>query len=409
MDAERFIILRDANAGLRGFGPGSGGFAGGIRAETGFGLEVPPDPQFDVQMMDEAEAMEMLREPDIIDVARAMPMRLIEPEAASAPGALAQSGGPTWGVAAVGADASPFDGTDVTVAVLDTGADAGHPAFAGMNLVQQDFTGTGNQDANGHGSHCAGTIFGRDVGGTRIGVAPGVSRALIGKVLDDRGSGTSDMLFQAMQWASGNGAQVISMSLGFDFPGFAERLQQQGFPALLATSIALEGYRMNLRMFDKLMELMRAQAAFGTGTLVVAAAGNESRRQQHPNFEVSVSVPAVAEGVVSVGALAEGGQGMTVAPFSNTNPTVAAPGVGVISARTGGGLVALNGTSMACPHVAGVAALWWQAVRAANIPATVRAVEARLLTSTRTDVFASGVRLAQRGLGLVRAPSAAIS
>lgn len=409
MNTERFIVLRDANAGFRGYGPGAGGFASGVHAEARFGLEVPPAPRCEVHEMAKVEAMELLREPDVVEVARSMPMRLIEPEDATDSEDLAQPGTSTWGVAAVGADTSLFDGSNVTVAVLDTGIDASHPAFAGVTLVQEDFTGLRNHDANGHGTHCAGTIFGRDVDGTRIGIAPGVTRALIGKVLDDSGSGTSDMLFRAMQWASNDGAQVISMSLGFDFPGLAERLQQQGYPPFLATSIALEAYRMNLRMFDKLMELQRAQSAFGTGTIVVAAAGNESRRQQDPNFEVSVSVPAVADGVVSVGALAQGDKGMTVAPFSNTNPTVSAPGVGVVSAKAGGGLVAFNGTSMACPHVAGVAAHWWQAVQAGNVPPTVRAVEARLLTSCRTDVFAGGVPVAQRGLGLVKAPSAAIS
>ncbi|MEM7232364.1 MAG: S8 family serine peptidase, partial [Planctomycetota bacterium] len=69
--------------------------------------------------------------------------------------------------------------------------------------------------------------------------------------------------------------------------------------------------------------------------IVVAASGNESRRQVHPNFEVSASVPAAAEGIVSVGALGESAGGLTIAPFSNTNPTLSAPGVGVISAQLG--------------------------------------------------------------------------
>lgn len=407
MEREPFIILRDANTGLRAYGPGSGGFGRGTLFGSTDGLEVPAAPQICVEEMEECEAQELARAPEVIDIARAMPMRLIEPVALPADGGPQPdpaAPGPTWGVRAVGADLSPYDGSGVTAALLDTGIDARHPAFAGMTLIERDFTATGAGDANGHGTHCAGTFFGRDLGGVRIGVAPGVERALIGKVLGEGGGGTTDMLFQGMQWAANEGAQVISMSLGFDFPGFAERLQEQGYPPLLATSIALEGYRMNLRMFDSLMALLRAQAAFSGGALVVAAAGNESRRDRHPNFEVSVTVPAVAEGVVSVGALAEGPAGLTVAPFSNTNPTLSAPGVGVLSARSGGGLVALSGTSMAAPHAAGVAALWWQAIHDAGAPAGTRAVEAKLLAAATTARFAPKTRPAQRGMGLVRAP-----
>jgi subtilisin family serine protease len=73
-----------------------------------------------------------------------------------------------WGVRAIRADMSPYSGEGVIVAVLDTGIDAAHPAFAGMELVQRDFTGAGNGDVHGHGTHCAGTIFGRDVDGLRV-------------------------------------------------------------------------------------------------------------------------------------------------------------------------------------------------------------------------------------------------
>ena len=407
----QYIMLRDDNAAMLSHRRG-----GTFRGPTAgiFGTEEtlfpPPAPTIETRDLSPNDLRDASRDPSILSLARSMPTRLIEPEPLD--DARDEDAVPAWGITSVGADTSPFDGSGVRVAVLDTGIDADHAAFAGVTLTRADFSGSGHQDANGHGTHCAGTIFGRDVEGTRIGVATGVTDAVIGKVLADDGRGSSEMLFNAMRWVSGqeNPARVISMSLGFDFPGFAERLvTENDYPVLLATSVALEGYRMNLRMFDALMSMIRRQADFNGGTLVVAAAGNESRRQISPDFEVSASVPAAAEGVVSVGALGQGDGGLTVAPFSNTNPVVSAPGVGIISARSGGGLRSLNGTSMATPHVAGVTALWWQALAQSGVPLTARAVDARLLATAITSGFAPGTDLMDRGQGLVQAPSAAMS
>lgn len=401
---DKYIILRDETMWRRA-GPATSSTRG--LGTAGAGLEMPPQPVIEAAELSQNEARSIEREPEVLQVARAMPIRLIEPRGEAG---AAATGTPTWGVTAVGAVDSPFDGSGVRVAILDTGIDHTHPAFQGVTLTRKDFTGTGDQDGNGHGTHCAGTVFGRDVDGTRIGVATGVTDALIGKVLGDDGSGSSEMLFDAMKWASSNNAKVISMSLGFDFPGLAQRLvDESGLPVFLATSIALEAYRMNLRMFDRMMDLFRAQAAFNGGIVVCAASGNESERETDPDFEVSASVPAAAEGVVSVGALAEGGSGLTVAPFSNTNPVLSAPGVNVLSANAGGGLKPLNGTSMACPHAAGVAALWWQALAGAGVPLTNRAVESRMLATASRDVFAPGIDIADRGQGLIQAPTAAVS
>jgi len=99
-----------------------------------------------------------------------------------------------------GAVASSFSGQGVKIAVLDTGIERNHPAFAGITILEKDFSGDGDGDRNGHGTHCAGTIFGRDVGGVRIGVAKGVDQVLIGKALRDAGGGTSQMIFDAMSW-----------------------------------------------------------------------------------------------------------------------------------------------------------------------------------------------------------------
>ena len=92
--------------------------------------------------------------------------------------------------------------------MLDTGIDTEHPAFGGVDLVQKDFTGLGNGDRDGHGTHFAGTFFGRDIDGVRIGVARGVQTALIGKVLGPEG-GDTNMLARAIHWAHEGGARLL--------------------------------------------------------------------------------------------------------------------------------------------------------------------------------------------------------
>ena len=109
---------------------------------------------------------------------------------------------------------SPYTGHGVTVAVLDTGIDATHEAFKGIKLVQKDFTREEKGDQHGHGTHVAGTIFGQTSQGLRFGVAPGVRRALIGKVLGAKGGGTTEGIIAAIQWAVKEKAHVINMSLG---------------------------------------------------------------------------------------------------------------------------------------------------------------------------------------------------
>jgi subtilisin family serine protease len=372
---ETYIVLRDLQRRPVGdpFGTGTRDLA-------------PPQPKIHTERTDEKGRAALLREPDVVAVCRRMPTKLVGP-IAEPDSALAT--GTAWGVAAVGADTSPDTGEGVTVAVLDTGIDAGHDAFDGMDVVQEDFSGDGVGDIQGHGTHCAGTICGQDVDGTRIGIARGVSKLLSGKVLGDDGGGSSEMLFDGITWALDQSADVISMSLGFDFPGLVKQLIDQGWPPELATSAALESYRGNLRMFDALMAVVRAGEAFDSGCVVVAAAGNESRRDENPDFEIAVSLPAAADGVVSVGALGQDGGTLDIAPFSNTFPVISAPGVQITSAKIGGGLSVKSGTSMACPHVAGVTALWWQSVREGGIPPHAATVVAKVTANARTPQTAA--------------------
>ena len=392
---QKIVVLRAKRAGTRDIFLGPRGPIGPM-GDPGEQLDV------DVQTVDRRDIPNVARSGDVVALAPSMPMRLIAPVDIRDVSAQPAADEIAWGVKAVGADTSPFDGDGIVVSVLDTGIDANHPAFSGVNVVQKDFTGTGNGDTHGHGTHCAGTIFGRTTGGRRIGVAPGVKKALIGKVLGPSG-GSSESIVSAIQWAHENGAHVISMSLGMDFPGLVEELQGQGMPVALATSRALEAYRANVQLFERLAAWLRASAAFVQPTVLVAAAGNESRREQNPDFELAVAPPAVSEGFISVGALGQGTGGFAIANFSNTGPNLSAPGVDIVSAKTGGGFRSMSGTSMATPHVAGLAALWAQKISASG-PLTPLNLTSKLVAAAVTEGLKAPFDPFDVGAGMARAP-----
>jgi subtilisin family serine protease len=364
----------------------------------------PVRTEFAVESLGKQDLADLKRDAKVQGVAPSMPVRLIKPMASAAADA-PKGKGTAWGITATKANKSPYTGKGITVAILDTGIDAKHPAFQGVNLLQKDFTGEGNDDTVGHGTHCAGTVFGRNVNDYRFGVAQGVERALIGKVLGAKGGSTAQIV-EGILWAMQEGAQIISMSLGMDFPGYVDWLiKSEGYPADLATSVALQGYRDNIRLFDKLAELTKAQAQFGKPTIVIAAAGNESRREVKPDYEIIVAPPAAADDFIAVGALGQAGstKKLNVADFSNTGPDVSGPGVGIFSAWPEGGFRLLSGTSMATPHVAGIAALWAEKLEAAGRLNTTELVS-RLISSGVTTPLAKDVDPFDVGSGLVQAP-----
>jgi subtilisin family serine protease len=359
-----------------------------------------------VEDVTERDSRDLARDNTTLAKAEEMPIELIAQQSDSGAPFLPHGRAEVaWGVPAVGADHSAFAGRGVTVALLDTGI-AQHPAFEGIEIVPKNFTGSAEKDVtdkNGHGTHCAGTIFGRPVDGYRIGVAPQVPRVLIGKIIE-RVESTTATLVDAINWAVSNEANIISMSVGLNLVGYRQRLVKQGLHEIEATSRAMRLLIDNVRYFDRLGAFLKAGAFFGRSVLVVGAAGNTSDRYGTPRYVVTNAFPGAAEDFLSVAALGATGdaaQPYRLAGFSNTGAGIAAPGVDVVSACKDGGLLAMSGTSMATPHVAGVAARWAQKLMQENGKFSAAEVLDKLRQSA---VRLPGLSAEDVGVGMAMAP-----
>lgn len=236
--------------------------------------------------------------------------------------------------------AAGFTGKGVKVAVIDTGYDQNHPDLKNAVVASKDFTGDGVQDGYGHGTHVASIVAGSGAasGGKYKGVAPD-AQLLIGKALDNSGSGQDSTIIEAMQWASDAGAKVINLSLGSDG--------------------ASDGT-------DPLSEAVDTLSR-EKNVLVVAAAGNEGT-------DLSIGSPGAADAALTVGSVTKqdalsdfSSRGPRIGDYA-VKPDITAPGTGIVAARAKGTeagdtdpvddfYARLSGTSMATPHVAGAAAI----------------------------------------------------
>ncbi|MDF2629501.1 MAG: peptidase [Symbiobacteriaceae bacterium] len=234
-------------------------------------------------------------------------------------------------------------GSGVTVAVLDTGS-INHPDFFranGTNIITDCVDFANNKvdmiqgsclDGHGHGTHVTGTIAA--AGGTDglgiFGVAPGAN-IFSYRVLNNQGRGYADDIARAITWAADNGADIISMSLGSSAP----------------SSLELDAIRY----------------ANSQGVLVIAAAGNSGPNANtigYPGgFKEAVAVASLnADEVVSYFSsrgLDDGNDNS----IADREVEVAGPGRSVLSTSKSGGYELMSGTSMATPHIAGLAAKMW--------------------------------------------------
>ncbi len=329
------------------------------------------------------------------------PPEIVRPPPAAAGDARAAE--PSWAVRRVGADRQPYGGAGVTVAILDSGIDVSHPAFAGLEIVQKDYTGEGHGDRFGHGTMLASLMAGRSLDGRRYALAPGISRLVMVKFIGAQGGGRMEALPFALDWTLGfDGGSVDVVCLGFGMATVSsiEHDAAGGTMSRAGLSRTLASFAQTYRATEG---IVTAAAAGGKGALIFSAAGNDNRAGE----DVRVNSPtAMARGVISVGAAEERPDGLAVSGFSNTGATLVAPGAAVPGARVGGVLAPMSGTSIACAVAAGTAALWWEMLRreAAQGRVDADAVWSRMRAAVRSDVFAPGVKEIERGLGLVHAP-----
>lgn len=213
-------------------------------------------------------------------------------------------------------------GSSVTIAVIDTGVDLDHPDLQAKIVSGKDYVNNDNlaDDDNGHGTHVAGIAAASGNNGIGIAGVNWGAKVMPLKVLNHIGNGSTYNLALAIKYAANNGAKVINMSLGASCGS--------GWPDV--------GDAVNY--------------ALGKGVLLVAASGN--------NYSTPVMCPAAINGVMAVGATDSNDLRASYSTYGAALD-VAAPGSGIYSTYYGGGYASLSGTSMATPHVAGLAALLW--------------------------------------------------
>jgi len=284
-----------------------------------------------------------------------------------------------WNISLVKAPAAwarGITGLGVKVAVLDTGI-ATHPDLVISGGVSFVPGVASYNDGHGHGTHCAGIIGARNNIVGVVGVAPRCSLYAV-KVLSDAGSGSSSWIIAGLEWCVKNGIQVASMSLG-------------------GTSDPMVAYA---------NAILRCQ---NNGVTVSVASGNSYGTAFpwvcSPANSVLVGKPNASP--LAVGSIEKtkvissfSSRGARISPWNQVS--VVAPGGGIYSTYKGGGYATMSGTSMACPHVSGLAALVRQRY-AGILPASIKT----RIGATSTDLGSVG-RDITYGFGLINCDRATL-
>jgi thermitase len=248
--------------------------------------------------------------------------------------------GSQWGMAKIQAPAAwnrtHGGGGGGTIAILDSGIDDTHPDFAGKVSHKKNFTGasSGTADINGHGTHVAGIVGAATNNSQSVAGVAYETWFLNGKVADDSGKIPLSSLINGINWATEFGASVINMSLGATGTHFYDDCDPDFWEDALDIGV------------NELRDALGN--AWSHGIVLVGTAGNKGTTFQQ--------WPGSCPNVLSV---ANTDEGDNLASDSNrgTWVDVAAPGTHILSTATGGGVVSKSGTSMAAPHVSGLAAL----------------------------------------------------
>jgi serine protease AprX len=248
-------------------------------------------------------------------------------------------------------------GDGMTVALIDTGVDSGHESLEGRVLEFRDFVNNQTEpyDDNGHGTHCASLISGKDVG-----VAP-ASKLVVVKVMDRDGACYLSDALKALDWCVENkdryGIKIVSFSVGGEDPSDGNSILDEACN----------------RMVDE-------------GLVMCVAAGNSGPTPG------SIVIPGDAEDVITVGAIDDSGaifekSSRGPAASGEIKPDIVTLGVDVVSALAGSAddYSSMSGTSMAVPQVSGAAALLLQA-RQDLKPADIK----RILLKTADDLGQQG-------------------
>jgi len=276
-------------------------------------------------------------------------LSLIRPIRPLAAGAVTPSSGPTWGITKLNIPQlwkRGLKGKGIRIGHLDTGIDGKHPAFkqgaiaafTEFDLMGEKVSAPKTTDSGYHGTHTAATIVGRPVGNFEFGVAPEASLCSA-KVIE-----LGDVLARVLgglNWCLEQNVKIVSLSLGF--PEYDE-----GFLTII-------------------------QAIRARGILPVVAVGNDGpgTSRSPGNYETVLSVGASdSKNLVAAFSSSQ----LFLRPLDPLVPDLVGPGSDVISAMPGGGFQILSGTSMATPHIAGLAALLWQAVPSATGPDIEQAI-----------------------------------